>query len=563
MAINEAENIDIDVNGVTTVKQAASAYEDLGDAVSQTQLEAERLAQQFGINDKRTQEAIRVAGRYKQEMEELDFAIDAARGGSDQLFRAAQGVTAGFELAAGATALFGTQSEELEKVMMRVQGAMVFAQGLKDLKEFGPALLNLAGTIKGKVVTAFTTLRGAIIATGVGALAVAVGVLIANWEKFTNFLNNSFPALKKAGELIGGFVQQMTDAAGFTSQAAREQERFNDALQDTIDKTDREIKIAQARGDQAKALALEEKKLLDELALAQSAYTEDQSKENLKRVEDVQLALELNRIAQDKFVEDQKEAEKKQAEERRAEQKRQQEQKAADDKAAADQEFNAWLAQELARYEYDQQLKEEAKKKEDEEFEAFLAQELANYEYRKKLREQEAKEEKEAAEEQIANERAVSDAKMQLFQLSQEITSGLIGLAGEQTKAGKALALAQIVADTALGYVQGLDIAQKGAKATGPAAPFAFPIFYATQIAAVLNAVNKARQILGSGGGGGASAPSTPSSAAASIPQFRPPTQQLPGTEDFTGQNRVYVTEADISSTQNKVKVTEGISTVK
>jgi len=217
MAINEAVNIDIDVNGVTTVKQAASAYEDLGDAVSQTQLEAERLAQQFGINDKRTQEAIKVAGRYKQEMEELDFAIDAARGGSDQLFRAAQGVTAGFELAAGATALFGTQSEELEKVMMRVQGAMVFAQGLKDLKEFGPALLNLAGTIKGKVVTAFTTLRGAIIATGVGALAVGVGLLIANWEKFTNFLGNSFPSLKKAANFIGDLVQKVTDAVGITS----------------------------------------------------------------------------------------------------------------------------------------------------------------------------------------------------------------------------------------------------------------------------------------------------------------------------------------------------------
>jgi len=562
MAINEAVNIDIDVNGVTTVKQAADAYEDLGDAVSKTQLEAERLAQQFGINDKRTQEAIRAAGKYKQEMEELDFAIDAARGGSDQLFRAAQGVTAGFELAAGATALFGTQSEELEKVMMRVQGAMVFAQGLKDLKEFGPALLNLAGTIKGKVVTAFTTLRGAIIATGVGALAVGVGVLIANWDKFTNSLTNAFPKLQKAAEFVGDLVQKVTDAAGITSESARQQERFNEALQDTIDKTDREIKIAQAKGDQAKALALQESKLLDELALAQSAYTENQSKENLKRVEDAELALELNRIAQDKYRREQKEAEKKQEEETRAEGKRQQEQKAADDKAAADKEFNAWLAQELARYEYDQQLKEEAKKKEDEEFEAFLAQELANYEYRKKLRDKEAKEEKEAAEQKIADEKAVADAKMQLFQLSQEITSGLIGLAGEQTKAGKALALAQIVADTALGYVQGLDIAQKGAKATGPAAPFAFPIFYATQIAAVLNAVNKARQILGSGGGGGASAPSTPSSAA-SIPQFRPPTQELPGTEDFTGQNRVYVTEADISNTQNKVKVTEGISTVK
>ena len=112
MAINEAVNIDIDVNGVNTVKQAADAYEDLGDAVSQTQLEAEKLAQQFGINDKRTQEAIKEAGRYKQQLEELDFAIDGARGGAEQMFRAAQGVTAGFELAAGATALFGTESEE-------------------------------------------------------------------------------------------------------------------------------------------------------------------------------------------------------------------------------------------------------------------------------------------------------------------------------------------------------------------------------------------------------------------------------------------------------------------
>ena len=558
MAINEAVNIDIDVNGVTTVKQAADAYEDLGDAVSQTQLEAERLAQQFGINDKRTQEAIKVAGRYKQEMEELDFAIDAARGGSDQLFRAAQGVTAGFELAAGATALFGTQSEELEKVMMRVQGAMVFAQGLKDLKEFGPALLNLAGTIKGKVVTAFTTLRGAIIATGVGALAVGVGVLIANWEKFTNYLNNSFPALKKAAELIGGFVQQMTDAAGFTSEAAREQERFNDALQDTIDKTDREIKIAQARGDQAKALALEEKKLLDELALAQSAYTEEQSKENLKRVEDVQLALELNRIAQDKFVEEQKEAEKKQAEERRAEQKRQQEQKAADDKAAADEEFNAWLAQELARYEYDQQLKEEAKKKEDEEFEAFLAQELANYEYRKKLRDQEA-------EEDIKREQAVQDAKEAIFNEAQGLADAIVGLAGEQSRVGKAIALAQIGADTARALSSALANTQSPTPdnvATGGLAGIGK---YIALAATILTNSKRAYDIIKAPAPSvsGSSSTSATSSSAASIPQFRPPTQQLPGTEDFTVQNRVYVTEADISNTQNKVKVTEGISTVK
>jgi len=120
MAIVEAINIPIGVTGQQSVDSAANSYEDLGDAVAKTQLEAEKLAQQFGINDKRTQEAIKVAGQYKQQMEELDFAIDGARGGVDQLFRASQGIVAGFEVAAGAAALFGSESEELEKVLMKV-----------------------------------------------------------------------------------------------------------------------------------------------------------------------------------------------------------------------------------------------------------------------------------------------------------------------------------------------------------------------------------------------------------------------------------------------------------
>ena len=49
--IKTAVDIDIAVNGQATVQQAAAAYEDLGDAVAKTQLEAERLALQYGIND--------------------------------------------------------------------------------------------------------------------------------------------------------------------------------------------------------------------------------------------------------------------------------------------------------------------------------------------------------------------------------------------------------------------------------------------------------------------------------------------------------------------------------
>jgi len=92
------------------------------------------------------------------------------------------------------------------------------------------------------------------------------------------------------------------------------------------------------------------------------------------------------------------------------------------------------------------------------------------------------------------------------------------------TAASKTAALAEVVIGTGIGFIQALDIAQKSAKGTGPAAAFAFPIFYASQIAAVLGAAGQAKNILSSvkGGGGGASIPSSDGVApiAQTAPEF-------------------------------------------
>ena len=181
MAIETSVNIDVNVEGTATVKQAAQGFEDLGDAVAKTQREAEALALQFGINDQRTQEAIKRAGQYKGQLEQLDQAVEANKGGVDQLFRSVQGVAAGFEIAAGATALFGSESQELEKILIKVQGAMVLAQGLKDFKEFGGAIRGLVTLVGERLVAAFATLRTALISSGIGAAVVAVGLLVANF----------------------------------------------------------------------------------------------------------------------------------------------------------------------------------------------------------------------------------------------------------------------------------------------------------------------------------------------------------------------------------------------
>ena len=80
----------------------------------------------------------------------------------------------------------------------------------------------------------------------------------------------------------------------------------------------------------------------------------------------------------------------------------------------------------------------------------------------------------------------------------------------------KIFALAEIAVGTAKGLINGLDIAQKTSKGTGPAAAFAFPIFYASQVAAVLGAAASAKSVLQGGGssggsGSGSSAPPEPS----------------------------------------------------
>ena len=123
------------------------------------------------------------------------------------------------------------------------------------------------------------------------------------------------------------------------------------------------------------------------------------------------------------------------------------------------------------------------------------------------------------AKTQAAIEQTKFDLKLSLWNQTASALGGLGALFKKGTAAAKVAALAEIAIGSATGLINGLDIAQKSAKGTGPAAAFAFPLFYATQVAAVFGAVGRAKSILGSGGGGdGGSAPSVSGPSAA--PQF-------------------------------------------
>jgi hypothetical protein len=94
---------------------------------------------------------------------------------------------------------------------------------------------------------------------------------------------------------------------------------------------------------------------------------------------------------------------------------------------------------------------------------------------------------------ELESERQTNLKKLQYLSTT---LSSIRGLFKQSSQAAKVAALVDIGVNTALGFVQGLDIAQKSAKATGPLAAFAFPAFYATQIAAVLGAANQAKEVI-------------------------------------------------------------------
>lgn len=591
MAIETSVNIDVNVDGTATVKQAAQGFEDLGDAVAKTQREVEALALQYGINDQRTQEAIKRAGQYKGQLEQLDQAVDANKGGMEGMFRAVQGVAAGFELAGGAMALFGSESEDLEKALIKVQGAMVFAQGLKDIKEFAPALKNVGMVVAGPLINAFRSFgvaaRAAIASTGIGLLVVAVGSLVAYWDQIKESLTGVSQAQKdvlenqnKSTELAKEQLDDITAQENILRlQGKTEEEILQLKIQGTktlIAGLEAQLVTQQQIKEQQVETAKRNKELLEGLimfayapieiilkgidlalnalgrksdlvgsftsGLASLVFdpeeVEKKGNETIKATEKELASLKntvagyeigIKKIREDNYKQQQEDLKKAKEEERRIE----------------DEAFEQWLAQEVENDNYRQRLEQERLAKEEEDFQNWIAQEIENEEYRTRKKQEEAEKRKQIEQD--------------LFNASQDLATAIISLAGEQSKIGKGIALAQVAADTARalsGALANSNSPTADNVATGGLAGIAK---YIALAATILTNAKRARDIIKSGNTSiSAASPSLPSATVANA-TIR--SSSLPQSENILATNRkVYVLEGDITRTQRTVKGNQSVS---
>ena len=191
--------IDVDVSSVGNMKQQLRAATN----------ELVAMNEKFGSSSKEATEAARRVAKLKDAIGDAKALADTFN--PDKKFvalgGAVQGAVAGFSALQGAVGLFGDKSKEVEEVLLKVQSAMALQQGISGVAGAMDSFNRLSGVIKTRVVAAFTTLRGAMMATGIGLITSAVAFLVTNFDAVKKKLGELFPALEGTGDLMDRLKQ--------------------------------------------------------------------------------------------------------------------------------------------------------------------------------------------------------------------------------------------------------------------------------------------------------------------------------------------------------------------
>ena len=212
----------------------------------QLTLEAARLEDQIG--DTRARVANLASDTFK-----FDAAVQAT-----------QGLAAGFEIAQGAAALFGSESEDLQKALLKVQAATAIANGVQQvanllLEESKIKTLVLTNaqaayaTVVGTSTGALKAFRIALAASGIGLLVVGLIALVENFDKVKRALENSIPGFKDVSNAIGGVVDTIKEWVGASGEAERAGAAFDAATKKQNAAADAVVKSYERRIDIEKA----------------------------------------------------------------------------------------------------------------------------------------------------------------------------------------------------------------------------------------------------------------------------------------------------------------------
>lgn len=224
----EVVGIKIQVNGQEKV---LSSMGEIRKELKQAQFDVLKFSEAFGESSKEAVEAAKRVAQLKDAIGDAKDLVGAFN--PDAKFRAfsgaVQGVTGGFAALQGAMGLLGTESKDVEKMLLKVQSALALSEGLNSVMGSIDAFKNLGAVIKSTTVfqkanelanrataasmrllgvtteatsTSFRVLKTAIVSTGIGVLVIALGEAIAAFQNYQSSADKAAEAQKNLNEKI-------------------------------------------------------------------------------------------------------------------------------------------------------------------------------------------------------------------------------------------------------------------------------------------------------------------------------------------------------------------------
>lgn len=227
----------------------------------------------------------------KSQIKDLELGFEGLD--MEQRFTAAAdalgGVAGGFAAVEGAIAIAGVESEEFEKQMLKVQGAMALAMGIKDISTAAAAIKKLNLATKAAAV-AQRVLNVVMSANPIGLIVTAIGLLVAGFVVFSDKIRNiakvvlapliiQFELIKAGIEAVGSALGLIPSAAERAAKAQADAayaarvailEENRKSLADTIKRIEKErseyeslkdFEIAKLRAAGKETFEVEQEKL--------------------------------------------------------------------------------------------------------------------------------------------------------------------------------------------------------------------------------------------------------------------------------------------------------------
>jgi hypothetical protein len=203
------------------------------------------------------------AGELKDRIGDAKATVDAFS--PDAKFQAfgtvVQGVAGGFSAVQGAMALVGSESAEVEKALLKVQGAIAFSQGVNTILEMKDSWANLTVQITTSTAyqkinnatnasasavmrglglsvdtasTSFRVFKGVIAGLGIGLLVLALSEAVAMFSSYTNSAQEAQEATEKFNETVrkGAESQLKGEISSLARQEALAKERAINTIKD-------------------------------------------------------------------------------------------------------------------------------------------------------------------------------------------------------------------------------------------------------------------------------------------------------------------------------------------